>query len=52
MKRLCYLGIFEEGISAYSSPVMLISRKVTNDKIVVTDYRQLNARVANDKLDY
>ena len=29
IKRLCYLGILKEGFSAYSSPVMLISRKVT-----------------------
>ena len=29
MKRLCYLGILKEGFSTYSSPVMLISRKVT-----------------------
>ena len=29
MKRLCYLGILKEGFSAYSSPVMLVSRKVT-----------------------
>ena len=28
-KRLCYLGILKEDFSAYSSPVMLISRKVT-----------------------
>ena len=28
MKMLCYLGILKEGFSAYSSPVMLISRKV------------------------
>ena len=28
MKRLCYLGILKEGFSAYSSPVMLISRKM------------------------
>ena len=35
MKRLCYLGILKEGSSAYSSPVMLISRKVTQDKRVV-----------------
>ena len=28
MKRLCYLGILKEGLSAYSSPVMLISRKM------------------------
>ena len=36
MKRLCYLGILKEGFSAYSSPVMLISRKMTTkDKRVV-----------------
>ena len=29
MKRLCYVGILKEGFSAYSSPVMLISRKLT-----------------------
>ena len=38
-KRLCYLGILKEGFTAYSSPVMLISRKVTKDKRVVTDFR-------------
>ena len=27
MKRLCYFKILKEGFSAYSSPVMLISRK-------------------------
>ena len=35
MKRLCYLGIFKEGFSAYSSPAMLISKKVMQDKRVV-----------------
>ena len=29
MKRLCYMGILKEEFSAYSSPVMLISRKLT-----------------------
>ena len=29
MKRLCYMGILKEGFSAYSSPVMLISRILT-----------------------
>ena len=29
MKQLCYMGIMKEGLSAYSSPVMLISRKLT-----------------------
>ena len=31
MKRLCYMGILKEGFSAYSSPVMLISRKLTKE---------------------
>ena len=35
MKRLCYLGILKEGLSAYLSPVILISRKVIKDKSVV-----------------
>ena len=42
MKRLCYLGISKEGFSAYSSAVMLISRKIMKDKRVVTDFRHLN----------
>ena len=39
MKHLCYLGVLKEGFSAYSSHVMLIRRKLTIDKIVVTDFR-------------
>ena len=46
MKCLCYLGILKEGFSAHSSPVMLFSRKVTQDKRVVTDFRHLNVRIA------
>ena len=52
MKRLCYLGILKEGFSAYSSPVMLISRKVTPDKRVVTDFSHLNMRIAKNNLAY
>ena len=52
MKRLCYMGILKEGFSAYSSPVMLISRKLTKDKRVVTDFRHLNVRIAKNKLAY
>ena len=52
MKRLCYLGILKEGFSAYSSPVMLISRKVTQDKRVKTDVRHLNMRIAKNNLAY
>ena len=52
MKRLCYLGILKEGFPAYSSSVMLISRKVTQDKRVVTDFRHLNTRIAKNNLAY
>ena len=52
MKRLCYLGILKEGFSTYSSPVMLISRKMTKDKRVVTDFRHLNMCIAKNNLAY
>ena len=48
MKCLCYLGLLKEGFSPYSSPVMLISRKMTQDKIVVTDFRHLNVRITKN----
>ena len=51
MKRLCYLGILK-GFSAYSSPVLFISRKVTKDKRVVTDFRYLNVIIAKNNLAY
>ena len=52
MKRLCYLGILKEGFLAYCSPVMFISRKVTQDKRVVTDFRHLNMLIAKTNLTY
>ena len=52
MRRLCYLGILKKGFSAYSSPVMLINRKMTSDKRVVTDFRHLNMRIAKNNLAY
>ena len=51
MKWLCYMDILK-GFSAYSSPVMLISRKLTKDKRVVTDFRHLNVRIAKNNLAY
>ena len=50
MRCLCYLGILKEGFSAYSSLVMLISRKVTQDKRAVTYVRHLNVRIAKNNL--
>ena len=52
MKWLCYMGILKEGFSAYSSPIMLVSRKLTKDKRVVTDFRHLNVRIAKNNLVY
>ena len=52
MKPLCYLGILKEAFSAYSSPVMLISRKMIKDKRVVTDFRHLNMCIAKNNLAY
>ena len=46
------MGILKEGFLAYSSPVMLISRKLTKDKRVVTDFRHLNVRIAKNNLAY
>ena len=52
VKCLYYLGILKEGFSAYSSLVMLISRKVTLNERVVTDFRCLNIRIAKNNLAY
>ena len=51
MKRLFYLGILKV-FSPYSSPVMLISRKLMKDKRVVSDFRHLNARIEKNILAY
>ena len=52
MKQLCYLSILKEGFSAYSCPVMLISRRMTKNKRVVTDFRHLNMVIAKNNLAY
>ena len=52
MKQLCFMGILKEGFSTYSSPVMLISIKLTKDKRVVTDFRHLHVRIAKNNFMY
>ena len=52
MKGLCYLGILKEEISPYSGPVVLTSRKFTQDKRVVTDFRHLNVKIVKNNLAY
>ena len=45
-------GNLKEGFSVNSSPVMLISREVTQEKRAVTDFRHLNTRIAKNNLAY
>ena len=52
MRCLCYLCILKEVFSPHSSAVMLISRKMTQDKRVVTDFRHSNIRIAMNNLAY
>ena len=52
MKRLCYMGILKEGFLDYSSPIMLISRKLSKDKSIVTDSKHLNIGIAKTNLAY
>ena len=52
LKRLCYMGILKERFLAFSSPVMLISRKLTKDRRVVTDFRHFNVSIARNNLAY
>ena len=46
------MGILTEGFSAYYSPVMLKSRKLTKDKRVTIDFRHLNVRIAKNNLTH
>ena len=45
MERLVHLGILTKNSTAHTSPVMLISRKITRDKRPVSDFRVLNTRI-------
>ena len=45
MERLVSLGILSKNITSHTSPVMLITRKLTKDKRPVVDFRLLNTRI-------
>ena len=45
MERLVSLGIVTKNSTSHTSPVMLITRKLTNDKRPVVDFRLLNTRI-------
>ena len=45
IERLVSLGILRKNSTSHTSPVMLITRKLTKDKRPVVDFRLLNTRV-------
>ena len=45
MERLVSLGIFSKNNTSHTSPVMLITRKLTKDKRPVIGFRLLNTRI-------
>ena len=45
MERLVSLGILSKNNTSHTSPVMLITRKVTKDKRPVVDFRLLNTKI-------
>ena len=45
MERLVSLGILSKNCTSHTSPVMLITRKMTKDKRPVVDFRLLNTRI-------
>ena len=45
MRKGCLLGILRKGLSSYSSPIMLIPRKMSGIPCIITDFRHLNSRI-------
>ena len=45
MRKGCLLGILRKGLSSYSSPIMLISRKMSGIPRIITDFRHLNSKL-------
>ena len=45
MERLVSLGLLSKNSTSHTSPVMLITRKLTKDKRPVVDFRLLNSRI-------
>ena len=45
MRKGCLLGTPKKGMNSYSSPIMLIPRKLSGIPRIVTDFRHLNSRL-------
>ena len=44
MRKGCLLGILGKGLSSYSSPIMLIPRKISGIPHIITNFKHLNSR--------
>ena len=45
MRKECLLGILKKGLSSYSSPIMLISKKMSGIPCIITYFRYLISRL-------
>ena len=52
LNKLVQMGVLKEHHSAYSSPVMLIRKKGTQDMRLVTDFRHLNTKIIKRNLPF
>ena len=52
MRKGCVLGILRKGLSSYSSPIMLIPRKLSGIPHIIIDFRHLNSTFARLKCSF
>jgi hypothetical protein len=52
LDKLVKMGILQEDTSQYSSPIMLIKKKDTSTRRLVTDFRFLNQRILKQNLPF
>ena len=50
MRKGCLLGILRKGLSSYSSPIMLIPRKMSGIPCIITDFRHLYSKTCKTEL--
>ena len=50
MRKECLLGILRKGLSSYSSPIMLIPRKLSGIPCIITDFGHLNSKTCKVEL--
>ena len=47
MRKGYLLGILRKGLSSYTSPIMLVPRKMSGIQHIITDFRHLNSRLVS-----